>query len=359
MRAASVSLLVPALAVVASCSVGDLELAGKQCPCVDDYVCDTATGTCVFFAPEALPPPVTVDGTPAPPRPPPGGRVIVSDLRATWATSNVIRWRWTVRGAADDFARYELVTGPTKEAVETRRGARLEVSPELDVFSARDRTPGAELEVWTLSEHPPNSVVFAQVTAVDRLGTGHATPVVSAKTKLDAAKELRLFSDEPVSGKLVPAELDRVQGGGYGTSTHSLRGRPACGAEPKCSVLFVYEGLGKKLPSLSSAEFNRAFAELRVRADAMAPGELVDFGVHVGTGCAASECRYRLVDFGLVPSDRYRLVQVPLSQMVRSGGDKLDLPALKASGFEIFSISVGAEWKAGSEVRFDEIKIRW
>ena len=33
----------------AGCSVDDVDLRGKECPCVDGYVCDTSIGTCVPF----------------------------------------------------------------------------------------------------------------------------------------------------------------------------------------------------------------------------------------------------------------------------------------------------------------------
>src|SRR5262249_51703533 len=39
--------IVLASVAVSACSVPDLNLDGKQCPCAADYVCDTATNTCV------------------------------------------------------------------------------------------------------------------------------------------------------------------------------------------------------------------------------------------------------------------------------------------------------------------------
>jgi hypothetical protein len=35
------------LAALASCSVADVDLAGKQCPCTDGFTCQPATNTCV------------------------------------------------------------------------------------------------------------------------------------------------------------------------------------------------------------------------------------------------------------------------------------------------------------------------
>ena len=43
-------------------------------------------------------------------------REAIAALRAEWATSNVIAWRWERTGDAADFVRYELATGPTPTA---------------------------------------------------------------------------------------------------------------------------------------------------------------------------------------------------------------------------------------------------
>lgn len=54
--------LTSAVLAFASCTVNAPDLTGKQCPCVADYVCDTATNTCV--APGALDgAPPSSDGT--------------------------------------------------------------------------------------------------------------------------------------------------------------------------------------------------------------------------------------------------------------------------------------------------------
>jgi hypothetical protein len=46
----------------AACSVPDLELDGKQCPCVDGWVCDEPTNTCVRDPSGPDAPPGTADG---------------------------------------------------------------------------------------------------------------------------------------------------------------------------------------------------------------------------------------------------------------------------------------------------------
>ncbi len=46
-RAATSNLWICVL--LAGCSVDDVDLRGKECPCSDGYVCDTSSGTCVAF----------------------------------------------------------------------------------------------------------------------------------------------------------------------------------------------------------------------------------------------------------------------------------------------------------------------
>jgi hypothetical protein len=71
-RSASVAIAL----VTAACSIGPVDLDGKQCPCADGWTCNTATNTCVggaTDAPVADAPPGTPDappGTPDGPSPP-------------------------------------------------------------------------------------------------------------------------------------------------------------------------------------------------------------------------------------------------------------------------------------------------
>jgi hypothetical protein len=46
-RSAPLASLLPLLVLVTGCRVSDLDLQGKQCPCVTAWVCDEATNTCV------------------------------------------------------------------------------------------------------------------------------------------------------------------------------------------------------------------------------------------------------------------------------------------------------------------------
>lgn len=58
-----------AAVVLAGCSIGPVDLTGKQCPCADGYTCDLATNTCVGGPTADAPvhvdsPPGTPDGMP-------------------------------------------------------------------------------------------------------------------------------------------------------------------------------------------------------------------------------------------------------------------------------------------------------
>lgn len=353
---------VPVAAV--SCGVGSIDLAGKECPCIDGWACDTATNTCVPDTPTSAVPAGT---DVAPPPAPPGGVIDVRDLRADWVTPNTIRWSWAVTGNAADFQRYELVTGPTQAVVESHMGAKPwgALNPELSEFHPRiGEPPNGEFRVWTITqEHTPGSLTWAKVTAIDKSGRGQST-AAAAKTAPEATDVFTIFQDSALPGSPEPnaEQFSRVNKGAFGTSSHCYLFTPKCAdGESSCSDTFGQYDLARTITTLSQAEFDRAFVELQMRASALTPGAYVQFSLQFGPpACGAAECRYRHGGLGLKPNDTYRVFQLPLRKLVRNNDPReLTLDVLKQRAFKLHGVFWQSRWSANAQVRIDEIKIRW
>jgi hypothetical protein len=351
---------------VVSCGVGSLDLAGKQCPCVDEWVCDTATDTCVLETPATGPMPGPEVA--APPPPPPGGTIMVSDLEADWVTPNTIRWSWAVSGNPAEFGHYELVTGPNESIVTTHVGARAwsPTNPELKEFAPRiSPLPAAPFRVWTITqEHVPGTTTWAEITAIDVNGRGQAAKAVTAKTSAEATDLFTIFQDTALPGAPEPnaTQFTRVTSGAFGTSSHCYLYTPQCPAtQTQCQDLFGQLDLARTLTTLSQAEFNRAFVEFQMRASALVPTEYVTFALQVGLpACGTGECRYRINGLSLTPNDTYRVFQIPLKKLLRSNDPReLDIEVFRTRMWKLHGILWSATWSGTAQVRVDEIKIRW
>lgn len=355
------------LALVA-CGVGSIDLAGRQCPCVDEWICDTATGTCVLdtntTAPTAVP---TGTDPPPPPPPPPGGTIMVSDLRADWVTPNTIRWSFAVNGNPAEFLRYELVTGPSKAIVESHVGAKAwtTLNQELSEFAPRTAAPPAgEFRVWTITqEHVPGTVGWAQVTAVDKNGRGQSV-AAAAKTSAEATDAFVIFNDPALPGSPEPnaTQFARVTSGAFGTSSHCYSFTVKCAAgAATCDDTFGQRELAKTITAMNQAEFDRAFVEFQLRATSIVPREYMTFHMQIGADtCSVQDCRYRMFGLGISTKDIYRVFQLPLRRLVRTNDPReLDLDVLRQRNFRLHAVFWASTWNEGAQVRVDEIKIRW
>lgn len=349
----------------AGCAVADLDLAGKECPCADGYVCDTASNTCV--AAGDAPPGDAGAGPDAPSQP----RILVSGLKATWTTANAIRWDFVAEGDPTDFAKYEVVTGPSDAAVRTRAaGVRVwgpDDNPELGAFAGRNQVPaGQKIGLWTVTdEHGEGATVFAQVVATDKSGATSASNVASAKTPKTSGKHI-IFSEADIAGTSIPTSFARSQDRPYKPRyCYAVDALRCPGGDATCFLGVEKSKIDDPLTDLPDAAFGGAFLEIAVAGKAAVPGYYSTVGLAIGSDACATNapntCRWRYTGWTFRAGDQYRLLQVPLSQLrrVSNNATALTVDELKAKQSNLYGFFVQGTWTDKAAVRVDEISVRW
>lgn len=344
------------------CTVDSLDLTGKQCPCVGAFVCDVATNTCVVPGPET-------EGGPAPADAGVPGKITVTKLRPSWTTANGVRWEWEAQGEESDFRAYEVVVGPTAEAVRARAsstrvfGAR--DNPELGVLAGRDRGDTERpLELSTVTDgHRESETVFAQVFAIDQAGGVSATDVASAQT-LRPRGSLVLFDNGiAAGGEAMPDSGAVTASAAYGDGGVGLAFTVSCGdAGPTCIVEVGVDGYtGKSLSALDGTDFDRAFLEIAVRGGRV-PDTYTDVVLSVGPASCGAACKNRHGGWSLAERpDEFRLLQVPLRVLRRNDGTggSLNYQELKNRSFRVHGFHFGGRWPSGAALALDQCRIRW
>lgn len=353
---------------IASCTVGSVELGGKQCPCVDGFVCDTASNTCVTTLPPDPAADAGDDQGPLPPPPPPGGRILVTNLKADWSTTNQVHWTWTAKGDPADFASYEIRTGPSAASIDDpsvvggRRWTK-DTLPELGVFAARHSQDTSPVGLSAITfAHPTNSTVFARVFAIDTAGNSTETELVSVKTGAytPGATPIVVFHDFiPTGETLTPSTLARTTDKPFNSTAACLATPIACaGGAASCSSTIGVENAND---DLSAVVFDNAFLEFAVSGEPFVDDRTyVDALFQIGDSkCATTDCRFRFPGLSLRPDGSYRLYQLPLRTFVKSDGTPLDTVQLAQQGKKLFSVYLQGPWKAGTTFRLDEVRVRW
>jgi hypothetical protein len=281
------------------------------------------------------------------------GAIVVSDLRVVWATPNTVRWAWSRTGSSADFARYELVTGPTSADVAMRTASSFTwtaaENPELGLFELT--TGGVDPVLATTTDgHSADRNVFAELIAFDRTGERRSV-TSSARTTSDATSEIVLFRDADTAGYSLPAELVRSTVMPF-SGTHCYRYAFTCGG-PDC-----YENLRRKdiavpATSMPAAAFGRAFLEFALAIDTAEPSRWSDARLAWNTPTYTS---YAVVALVYRANGAYRVYQIPLSAFSSTGG-ALNHAALTASPIHEFWF--GGSWPVNPVVRIDEVRIRY
>jgi hypothetical protein len=347
--------------VVASCAVSGLDVTGKACPCVDGYVCDVPTNTCVVPGAPGAVDSGRDDG------PAPAARIAVSNLRAAWTTANSVHWRWDVSGDPADFSRYEIVTGPSEAVVRDRAPGSRVWRPidnaELANMRGLDRTlNGDPFDPFTTTdEHAEDTTLFAQVSAFDNAGAATTTNVVEAKTTKPNGN-IVIFSDGDMAGTSNPGAFSRSTDRPY-RGTHCYALRVGCGAEASCYQRPERSKIAVNAAALSQATFGDAFLEFAVAGDAAVPNFYSDVLLQLGNDtCAggANACRYRWEGWTFSGADRWRLVQVPLHVLRKLSDNKeMTWADFNAAKELLHAIAFRGTWAGNSTARFDEIRVRF
>jgi hypothetical protein len=335
--------------------IGDVELEGKRCPCLDTYVCDVVLDLCVERGSAGA-------GHP-------DAAVKPLNLRAEWSTEASIRWRWDLGGSdrPDELAGYRLVVGPSEQAVLAEQGTNTwaggsesasnpaHVNPELGRYTL-PRTGSPDPLMATISDlHDADAIAFARLVATDTAGRQWATNVAQARTTVSPREEVVLFSEASVTGVFLPPSYGRTTGAAYQGTYHyqwvnaamlgfeQLRHQP----QPPIPVGGPSEG------SFAST----ALLELAVRLEADAPSFWSEIWLRFPDGTAEG-FHARFNPLSIRNDDAYRLIQVPLRVLAEKSDPPIPLEhARLAQG--VNEISVGGQWSDQAIVRVDEVRIRW
>jgi hypothetical protein len=379
MRGRAVVALAAALLVVrgVACTVEDLALDGKRCPCAVGYRCDVPTSTCVSDGFDGGPG-IDDGGTG---RDAPVGAFVVQRFVATWQTSRSIRWDWEVSGEPGEFAEYQLIVGGSEDAVRRQDSTTSlfdrRINPELGNYGGRDPVPsGALARAWTVTDrHNPSKTVFARLVVRDKAGRENASNVISAHTLgEDAASALVLFSDQIVDGSATtPAELKRVTNDCFNGSAGCLQiAKVDCPNDAAtCAFEMGLQNFSKLnvVSGMTSDSFRNAFVELGVRGGSNAsPKPQSDLILEIGPpACVINgkKCRFRWYSgWSFRPGTKeFRLVQVPLASLLleteTGPGPALKFEDLSANALKIDGLTIDGEWRAGSNIGLDQAHVRW
>lgn len=349
------------LSTLAIACVGELPLDGLSCPCVDGWVCDTATNTCVQT-------PAGSGGTTSQGGGGAGGTggmggsvtpgvIVVANLRADWTTPNTILWRWdpSEDNSPDQLNAYEMVVGESEGDVAGRTGtARIftvDENPELGRYLLPNTGAGDVVAKTITDGHDPDTNYFAQLTAIDTASNTTTSNVAQGRTTLAASAEIVLFSEDPIGGFPLPSTFVRTAGCGYQSDQCLQWVNDACDTTEECWENLRRQGLNIDANAISQGSFSTtAFIELAVANGSSFPGFWSETWMSVGGAFFAFNA------WTIRSGGEYRVYQFPL-RILTDGGVALDRDTLVAGGIEGFR--VGTSWEGAATIRVDEVRIRW
>ncbi len=352
-----------ALALVAACSIGDLDLNGRACPCAEGYVCDLSTNRCVTGLPDAAAAVILPDAADAAAIP---SLVTVSGLGATWVAPAMIRWDWTLTGAAADFRAYEVVTGPTADAIDKRVGVDVITSivrPELGGFDLRGRLTSGAVAMWTLTEvRTPALKQFMQVKVTDVKGRSSLTAIASATSAAKTTAQLVIF-DGTASKTSVPAAeyLFRTPGGGEPNYFFQADCAGAKTCAKRADLVSLALDLSPPAAPFTAAAFERAVLEVQLEGNVAVTSFETIMALEPGDGSCnqgISLCRFRFTGWTERTSGRTKL-QVPLKEL-RNDAGPLTFAILQSKGFLLDTFTLSSpSWKNNATVLLYDARIRW
>jgi hypothetical protein len=352
------------LAVVASCSVGELDLTGKQCPCAGGYVCDVPRDTCVLA--ESLEGGVSIDApgdAMAAPDRDPAAKIAVSGLRAVWTTPAMVRWEWTVEGTATDFQAYEVATATTADDLAKRAGTFEVISgndrPEVKAFDARGGKKAGPVVVWTaLGVRGPGTRQFLQVKATDVTGRSTSTAAVDV-TSSPAPPSTKIIFDGTAAKTSKPAEFQyRTPAGGPNVYVLNV----ACGtAASPCVKRAELTSLGLDLgdaTTFTAKDFDAAFLQVQLEGNVGVTSFDSTFALELGAGACVPDCHYAFAGW-TQSSTGPTTLQVPLRVMKNAKGELLTHAAIAARGFQIFGLVFEGTWRQDAVLRVLDARVRF
>jgi len=354
-------LLAAAALLWTGCTIDDVDLSDKPCPCAGGYQC--VADRCV---PEGASVDAgdadggATDGGPTTDAGGEPGAFEVTNLRSDWTTPNVIHWRWDRSGEASDFGELRLVVAESMEDVLAESGTAVvfdsSVNPELGVYLLL-RTGTPDPVVQTLTDgHEPATRYHARLTALDSAGRRRVSNVATATTAPAPIDELVLFSDDAPPGYPLPDTIDRVTDAPF-AGTHHLRYEHAScpsGADA-CWEAVRWQRMNLDPPAFSEGTFaTTAYLELALAHDSPTPPYWTELWMFLGS--EGDYTGWLFAPFTARNDDAYQVIQVPLRVLETSAGVPLTYADTRNP---VDQFRVGGLWEVGTTVRVDEVRIRW
>ena len=350
-----------------SCTVPSLDLSGRPCPCLDDWVCNPDTRTCEPAAAGSTgggdtsdassdPTAASGDGSTSP-----GFHIV--DFAGDWSTPTTIHWAWTVEGEEASFHAYEVWVATSEAALSSDADAVVfdaTVNPELSRWIL-DNTNDPEPVAGTITDGlEPGTEYFARLFVLDTAGGRTASPNVAVRsTAALPVDEHVIYADDPPAGGLaLPLCMTRTDAAPAAGSTHHyahvMKCSPTLGSQceeggaAECWENLRLQNLPLSPLVLGDGEFAGAFLEAYVAIDgasAGAHGWWSEFGLQ-----DATQQWHAYKGLTLRADGSYRRYEIPLSRLGLTA-DTFDGTAV---GFR-----VGSTFPDGTTVRFDEVRVRW
>lgn len=357
MRASSRLVFLATIVALAACSVAELDLTGKKCPCTSGYVCDLTTSTCVVGVPDAaLPVDGGADVTTGP-------LLTVKSLAAVpdWKTPGVVRWDFTIEGKAPDFKSYRLDVG----AKSTSFAENDFVSygpidrPELGVFDARGRKVDGPLALWTFSRANANSKQFGRLTAVDRNDRSTVSAIAPAQTAAGASSKGTLFDGITPATNPRPAGLFDFKNGAHVFIVDCAALPTPCVKKVELGNLAVALDAGGPF---TQADFDRAFLDLDFEGTFAATSFDSVVAIEPGTGsCTGGACRFGYEGWTMsaAPNPGITTLQVPLAKLENGVRGRLTRAILEENAFKVAVLAISGTWRDKANLRLLSAYIRW
>jgi hypothetical protein len=334
---------------LAACTIGDVDLDGKSCPCPESsgLVCNEATQTCVDLA----------GCTP---------RFVVSDFGPAWTTPNNVRWEWQPQGTEDTFGSYAIELAQSAEVIaagDPEQRLDQETLAELGHYALLNTGDVDEVVRASVTYGlSPDTKWYGRLEAVDRFGCAFRSPIAPATTLPEPlpGNEVVIFDDAEPPGNLLTS---------HGTFAWQADcdGDPCLaatsGASETTNLRLMTAIPGSDLAGMSPGQFaGQGFLELRIWME----DPSASFWTSIWVETPAEIFRFEPYSPIRTPPEpaqsSYRTVQIPLRTMLRDQvGTPMTYPDLTSTpapgGLE--QVSFGTLVPEGTRVWIDDIRVRW
>jgi hypothetical protein len=370
------------------CTVDDLDISGKPCPCDDGFSC--VNDRCVASTCSEQP-----------------GEFSVDNLVGSWSTLNTIAWDWETPGETlgTDLAGYVLVVGQEERAVRDcackvgagnpcdETGVRVidaEENFELGHFTLSRDTGGVDQVLRTISyDHEPDTEYVAILVALDTAGGSRSTNLARRRTSRIATDEIYLAASAPL-GDGEYAQPCCIEGVDHGDGTYSIDytiycepvtgfigswDHTACPVsaasecpdhsmdpggerEPDCFVNYRLQGLRADLSPIRESQFAESFLEFGVELSGGKSSGYSEIFIVVdddpGDAFDGNSWWMRLVPIRI----QARTYQIPLHQLVLSADSIRKMVWTDLNAHLLQTFRLGGIFSNGETLSVSNVKIR-